>query len=45
MAFFIQQDTVRLAIVALGIYGHVIAYSPGEGPIPVSTISSRLQIY
>lgn len=32
MAFFIEDLTTRIAIVAIGIYGHVIVYSPGEGP-------------
>ncbi|GAA5820468.1 hypothetical protein JCM11251_005637 [Rhodosporidiobolus azoricus] len=34
-AFFIPEGTTaRIAVVALGIYAHCIAYSPGEGPVP-----------
>lgn len=33
-AFWIPEGTGRLAVVAIGIYLHCIAYSPGEGPVP-----------
>ncbi|GAA5919070.1 hypothetical protein JCM6882_003711 [Rhodosporidiobolus microsporus] len=33
-AFFIPEGTARIAVVALGIYLHCMAYSPGEGPVP-----------
>ncbi|RSL90359.1 hypothetical protein CEP51_000755 [Fusarium floridanum] len=32
--FYITDATARLAVVAVGIYLYVIAYSPGEGPVP-----------
>ncbi|RSL48120.1 hypothetical protein CEP54_013071 [Fusarium duplospermum] len=32
--FYITDGTARLAVVAVGIYLYVIAYSPGEGPVP-----------
>jgi hypothetical protein len=32
MAFFIPEESnARIAVVALGIYLHCMAYSPGEG--------------
>ncbi|KAJ7143519.1 hypothetical protein C8R43DRAFT_568102 [Mycena crocata] len=33
-AFWIENLTARVAVVALGIYLFDIAYSPGEGPVP-----------
>ncbi|GAA5860119.1 hypothetical protein JCM8547_009188 [Rhodosporidiobolus lusitaniae] len=34
-AFYIPEgSTARIAVVALGIYLHCMAYSPGEGPVP-----------
>ncbi|KAH8797337.1 MFS sugar transporter [Xylogone sp. PMI_703] len=32
--FYITNSTGKLVVVALGIYFYVIAYSPGEGPVP-----------
>lgn len=45
MAFFITDLQVRIAIVALGIYGHVIAYSPGEGPVPFTYSAEAFPLY
>lgn len=45
MAFFIQDLTTRIAIVALGIYLHVIAYSPGEGPVPFTYSAEAFPLY
>ena len=39
-AFWIPEVNSRLAVVALGIYLFVVAYSPGEGPVPF-TVSTR----
>jgi hypothetical protein len=33
--FFIQNANARIAVVATGIYLFEVAYSPGEGPVPV----------
>ncbi|KAG9943298.1 MFS transporter, partial [Aureobasidium melanogenum] len=33
-AFYINDATTKLGVVAAGIYLYVIAYSPGEGPVP-----------
>ncbi|EXJ70749.1 uncharacterized protein A1O5_05739 [Cladophialophora psammophila CBS 110553] len=32
--FYATDSTAKLAVVALGIYLYIIAYSPGEGPVP-----------
>lgn len=35
VAFLIPKDsTAHIAVVAIGIYLHCIAYSPTEGPVP-----------
>jgi MFS family permease len=33
-SFFAESETVRLGLIAFGIYAFMIFYSPGEGPIP-----------
>ncbi|GAA5988758.1 hypothetical protein JCM5350_002928 [Sporobolomyces pararoseus] len=49
MAFFIPEDAgngnSRIAVVALGIYLHCIAYSPGEGPVPFTYSAEAFPLY
>ncbi|OAP59290.1 hypothetical protein AYL99_06588 [Fonsecaea erecta] len=32
--FYATDSTTKMAVVAVGVYLYVIAYSPGEGPVP-----------
>jgi len=34
VAFYIEEPTAKLGVVATGIYLYIIAYSLGEGPVP-----------
>ncbi|GAA6016986.1 hypothetical protein JCM11491_006120 [Sporobolomyces phaffii] len=45
--FFIPSDRgdARIAVVALGIYLHCIAYSPGEGPVPFTYSAEAFPLY
>lgn len=46
MAFFIPAESkARLAVVALGIYLHCMAYSPGEGPVPFTYSAEAFPLY
>ncbi|KDE07241.1 hypothetical protein MVLG_02462 [Microbotryum lychnidis-dioicae p1A1 Lamole] len=46
MAFFIPEESkARVAVVALGIYLHCIAYSPGEGPVPFTYSAEAFPLY
>ncbi|GAA5951467.1 hypothetical protein JCM3765_005943 [Sporobolomyces pararoseus] len=47
MAFFIPESAgdARIAVVALGIYLHCIAYSPGEGPVPFTYSAEAFPLY
>ncbi|GJN94494.1 hypothetical protein Rhopal_007576-T1 [Rhodotorula paludigena] len=49
MAFFIEEDQAisdaRTAVVALGIYLHCMAYSPGEGPVPFTYSAEAFPLY
>ncbi|GAA5926328.1 sugar porter family MFS transporter [Sporobolomyces koalae] len=46
MAFFIPDTSkARIAVVALGIYLHCIAYSPGEGPVPFTYSAEAFPLY
>lgn len=46
MAFFIPETSkARIAVVALGIYLHCIAYSPGEGPVPFTYSAEAFPLY
>ncbi|KAM0790923.1 hypothetical protein ACM66B_004230 [Microbotryomycetes sp. NB124-2] len=46
MAFFIpEESTARIAVVALGIYLHCMAYSPGEGPVPFTYSAEAFPLY
>ncbi|GAA5906000.1 sugar porter family MFS transporter [Sporobolomyces salmoneus] len=49
MSFFIEpnnpESTARIAVVALGIYLHCIAYSPGEGPVPFTYSAEAFPLY
>lgn len=45
MAFFIPNETARTAVVALGIYIHVVFYSPGEGPVPFTYSAEAFPLY
>ncbi|GAA5892052.1 hypothetical protein JCM6882_005680 [Rhodosporidiobolus microsporus] len=46
-AFFIPADggSARIAVVALGIYLHCMAYSPGEGPVPFTYSAECFPFY
>ncbi|GAA5943845.1 hypothetical protein JCM1841_004365 [Sporobolomyces salmonicolor] len=45
-AFYIPETSkARIAIVALGIYLHCIAYSPGEGPVPFTYSAEAFPLY
>ncbi|GAA5983984.1 hypothetical protein JCM11641_001416 [Rhodosporidiobolus odoratus] len=46
MAFYIPADSnARIAVVALGIYLHCMAYSPGEGPVPFTYSAEAFPLY
>ncbi|GAA6059574.1 hypothetical protein JCM10212_000630 [Sporobolomyces blumeae] len=46
MAFYIPEtSTARIAVVALGIYLHCIAYSPSEGPVPFTYSAEAFPLY
>ncbi|KAK4055364.1 hypothetical protein OIO90_003202 [Microbotryomycetes sp. JL221] len=46
MGFFIPAESkARLAVVALGIYLHCMAYSPGEGPVPFTYSAEAFPLY
>ncbi|KPV73265.1 uncharacterized protein RHOBADRAFT_65418 [Rhodotorula graminis WP1] len=45
MAFFIPEGNARIAVVALGIYLHCMAYSPGEGPVPFVYSAEAFPLY
>ncbi|KAJ7616321.1 hypothetical protein DFH06DRAFT_1365471 [Mycena polygramma] len=44
-AFWIENLTARVGIVALGIYLFDIAYSPGEGPVPFTYSAEAFPLY
>ncbi|GAA5872632.1 hypothetical protein JCM1840_004859 [Sporobolomyces johnsonii] len=45
-AFFIPETSkARIGVVALGIYLHCIAYSPGEGPVPFTYSAEAFPLY
>lgn len=44
-AFWIENLTTRIAVVALGIYLFDIAYSPGEGPVPFTYSAETFPLY
>ncbi|GAA5833127.1 hypothetical protein JCM3766R1_001406 [Sporobolomyces carnicolor] len=45
-AFYISEESkARIAVVALGIYLHCIAYSPGEGPVPFTYSAEAFPLY
>ncbi|KAJ7078680.1 proton myo-inositol cotransporter [Mycena epipterygia] len=44
-AFWIENLTTRIAVVALGIYLFDIAYSPGEGPVPFTYSAEAFPLY
>ncbi|KAJ7701498.1 proton myo-inositol cotransporter [Mycena rosella] len=44
-AFWIEDLTTRVAVVALGIYLFDIAYSPGEGPVPFTYSAEAFPLY
>ncbi|GAA5967400.1 hypothetical protein JCM21900_001041 [Sporobolomyces salmonicolor] len=45
-AFYIPETSkARIAVVALGIYLHCIAYSPGEGPVPFTYSAEAFPLY
>ena len=44
-SFYIPEGTGRIATVALGIYLFVIAYSPGEGPVPFTYSAEAFPLY
>ncbi|GAA5974465.1 hypothetical protein JCM11641_003232 [Rhodosporidiobolus odoratus] len=45
-AFYIPEgSTARIAVVALGIYLHCMAYSPGEGPVPFTYSAEAFPFY
>ncbi|CAF3613018.1 unnamed protein product [Rotaria sp. Silwood1] len=43
--FWIESEKVRLGLVALGIYLFMIAYSPGEGPVPFTYAAEAFPLY
>jgi hypothetical protein len=43
--FWIESENVRLGLVALGIYLFMIAYSPGEGPVPFTYAAEAFPLY
>ncbi|SCV74687.1 BQ2448_7716 [Microbotryum intermedium] len=46
MAFFIPEESkARVGVVALGIYLHCMAYSPGEGPVPFTYSAEAFPLY
>ncbi|TNY22032.1 hexose transport-related protein [Rhodotorula diobovata] len=45
MAFFIPEGPGRTAVVALGVYLHCMAYSPGEGPVPFTYSAEAFPLY
>ncbi|CEQ41259.1 SPOSA6832_02955, partial [Sporobolomyces salmonicolor] len=45
-AFYIPETSkARIAVVALGIYLHCMAYSPGEGPVPFTYSAEAFPFY
>ncbi|BGP49476.1 hypothetical protein JCM10450v2_005367 [Rhodotorula kratochvilovae] len=45
-AFWIpKESTAHIAVIALGIYLHCIAYSPGEGPVPFTYSAEAFPFY
>ncbi|BGP66112.1 hypothetical protein NBRC10512v2_007507 [Rhodotorula toruloides] len=45
-AFYIPETSkARIAVVALGIYLHCMAYSPGEGPVPFTYSAEAFPLY
>eukprot|EP00026_Physarum_polycephalum_P005773 Phypoly_transcript_05811.p1 GENE.Phypoly_transcript_05811~~Phypoly_transcript_05811.p1 ORF type:complete len:545 (+),score=68.22 Phypoly_transcript_05811:139-1773(+) len=44
-SFYAQSDNTRLVLVALGIYLFMIAYSPGEGPVPFVYAGEAFPLY
>lgn len=44
-AFWIDNRTVRISIVALGIYLYDMVYSPGEGPVPFTYSAEAFPLY
>ncbi|CAF0921590.1 unnamed protein product [Adineta steineri] len=43
--FWIESESVRLGLVVLGIYLFMIAYSPGEGPVPFTYAAEAFPLY
>ncbi|PWN32732.1 sugar transporter [Meira miltonrushii] len=43
-SFYIQDQTARIAMVALGTYLHCCAYSPTEGPVPFTYSSESFPL-
>jgi len=44
-SFYAENETTRLVLVALGIYLFMIAYSPGEGPVPFVYAGEAFPLY
>ncbi|BGP20277.1 hypothetical protein JCM10213_001108 [Rhodosporidiobolus nylandii] len=45
-AFYIPDTTdARIAVIALGVYLHCIAYSPSEGPVPFTYSAEAFPLY
>ncbi|GAA5820262.1 hypothetical protein JCM3770_002444 [Rhodotorula araucariae] len=45
-AFYIPEgNNARIGIIALGIYLHCCAYSPGEGPVPFTYSAEAFPLY
>ncbi|POY75474.1 hypothetical protein BMF94_1376 [Rhodotorula taiwanensis] len=45
-AFYIPESSkARIGIIALGIYLHCCAYSPGEGPVPFTYSAEAFPLY
>ena len=43
--FWIQNETARVACIALGIYLFGMVYSPGEGPVPFTYSAEAYPLY
>ncbi|CAF0905932.1 unnamed protein product [Adineta steineri] len=43
--FWIESESVRLGLIIFGIYLFMIAYSPGEGPVPFTYAAEAFPLY
>ncbi|GAA5939644.1 hypothetical protein JCM3775_002076 [Rhodotorula graminis] len=45
LGFYAPEGPARTSVIALGVYLHCMAYSPGEGPVPFTYSAEAFPLY